>query len=195
MRNHIIAELERRRAELAALEQRRLVLSSEVNLLEDLLKHAPAESTDHPERRRRVRTAGGRAAKSRLSDRWMPVLIEAVRRYPGTVRSDEVPDIQSAAGQERAGVQNVRSHFWTNAQPGKFYERVRSGEYRATETGAQVAGLPLGGDGQHGSRNGNGADQKPAPSSFQSGDEPLSTATARFDPLTPNKAAGPGGGT
>jgi hypothetical protein len=187
MRNYITSEIERRRTELAALEQRRLVLTSELNLLVDLLKHA-SEDTDQP-RPRRVRTVGQSAGKGRLSDRWMPVLIEAVRRYPGTVRSGEVPDIQAAAGQEPAGVQGVRTHLWTNAQPGKFYERVSSGEYRATEAGAHVAGIPLGG------QNSNGADQKPAPSSFENRDEPQSVRNARFDLLNPNKAAGPGGGT
>lgn len=191
MKTYIISELERRRAELVALEQRRLVLTSEVNLLEDLLKNAPSEGAEQSVRR--VRT-GRRAGKGRLSERWMPVLVEAVRRYPGTVRSEEVPDIQSAAGQERAGVQNVRSHFWTNAQPGKLYERVTSGEYRATEAGAELAGISLGGE-HHGSGNRNGADQEPAPSSFESGDEPRSIGSARFDPLNPNEAPKPGGGT
>jgi hypothetical protein len=190
MRKYITSEIERRRTELVALEQRRLVLTSELNLLEDLLKHAPSEDADQSMRRIRP---SQRAAKSRLSDRWMPVLIEAVRRYPGTIRSDEVPSIQSAAGQEPSGVQNVRSHFWTNAQPGKFYERVSSGEYRATETGAEVAGIPLG-SGQHEPRNSNGADQKSAPLSFENRDEPQSVHNARFDPLNPNKAAVPGGG-
>jgi hypothetical protein len=189
MRTYIVSEIERRRAELAALEQRRLVLTSEVNLLEDLLKHAPSEDAEQSVRH--VRT-GKRAGKGGLSDRWMPVLIEAVRRYPSTIRSGEVPDIQSAAGQERSGVANVRSHFWMNAQPGKFYERVGPGEYRASEAGAQAAGIPLGG-GQVGNSNGAGHQPTPSPS-FESGHEPQSTATARFDPLNPNKVTVPGGG-
>jgi hypothetical protein len=193
MRNYINSEIERRRAELAALEQRRLVLTSELNLLEDLLKHAPAGETAQP-RRGRDRAADRGAAKRRLSDRWMPVLIEAVRRYPGTIRSDEVSNIQSAAGQEPSGVNNIRTHFWVNHQPGKLYERVSSGEYRATEIGAQVAGIPLGGE-HHSSGNSNGADMESAPSSFENGDEPQSVANARFDPLNPYKAAVPGGGT
>jgi hypothetical protein len=192
MRNYITSEIERRRAELAALEQRRLVLTSELNLLEDLLRHAPAKDTAQPSRRR-ARPEGRGAAKGRLSDRWMPVLVEAVRRYPGTIRSDEVPHIQSAAGQEPSGVNNIRTHFWINSQPGKFYERVSSGEYRATEMGAQAAGIPLE---QRESGNSNGADHRstPLPDSDNVA-EPESTATTRFGPLNPYKAAVPGGAT
>jgi len=192
MRHHIISEIERRRAELATLDQRRLVIDAQLNVLEDLLKLAPPDDASP---RAPVRSRSPTNGHGRLGDRWLSVLAEAVRRHPNTVRSDEVPAIQTAAGHEPAKPTNVRSHFWMNAKPGKFYERVASGEYRATAAGAKMVGLPLGG-GEDGARHSNGASPEPAPSpSFENRGEPQSTASARFDLLNPNKAAMPGGGT
>lgn len=144
MRERITSEIERRRAEMAGLDTRRLVLASQIAVLEELLADAP--SPDSGRTAPRGESGGGRSvAKGRLSDRWMPVLTEAVRRYPGTIRGDEAPEIQIAAGQEPADAGNIRSHFWTNSQPGKLYERVGQSEYRATAAGAALVGVPLGG--------------------------------------------------
>jgi hypothetical protein len=192
MREYVISEIERRRAELAALEQRRLVLTSQLSVLEDILAHAPGAA--EPERVRATRSSGRSADKGRLSERWMPVLIEAVRRHPHTVRGDEVPGIQRSAGQEPADPSNIRSHFWANAKPGKFYERVGTGEYRATEAGARLVGALLG-EPASGSQDSDGAShEEPAPSpDIENRDEPRSSP-ARFDLLNPNKAPLPGGG-
>jgi hypothetical protein len=118
----------------------------------------------------------------------MPVLIEAVQRYPKTIHGEEVAAIQRAKGQEPASPNNIRSHFWTNAKPGKFYERVAMNEYRATEVGAKLVGLPLGGHDEV-ARDNNGAEHEgTAPlSDFESSDEPR-PEKARFDLLNHNAA-------
>jgi hypothetical protein len=193
MRDYITSEIERRRAELGALEERRLILTSQLSVLEDLLARVPGEA--EPRRVSAGRSSGRSSDKGRLSARWLPVVAEAVRRYPGTIRGDEVPAIQRAAGQEPAESSNIRSHFWTNTKPGKFYDRVGTSEYRATEAGAKLVGISLSGT-KHGSENSNGADHKPAPSSdFENRDEPRSPESARLDLLNVHKAPLPGGGT
>lgn len=189
MRTHILSEIERRRAELATLDQRRLIITSELSLLDELLQHVPRADT--PPRRGRAAGASSTSGPRGLSKRWMPVLVDAVNRYPRSIRGDEVAAIQTAAGQEPAGTNNIRSHFWMNAKPGKFYERVAANEYRATEIGAALVGMPLGGQ-----QNSNGASHEPAPSqNFENRGEPQSSSDARSDLLNPNKAAMPGGGT
>ena len=193
MRNYITSEIERRRAELVALEERRLILRSQLSVLEDLLARVPDEAP--PRRVRAGRSSSRSSDKGRLSPRWLSVLAEAVRRYPGTIRGEEVPDIQGAAGQEPARTSNnIRSHFWTNTKPGKFYERVGTSEYRATEVGARLVGMPLGGT-KRSPENSNGASHEPAPSpDFENRDEP-SISSDRLDLLNPSKAPLPGGGT
>jgi hypothetical protein len=191
MREYITSEIERRRAELGALEERRLILTSQLSVLEDLLKRVPDAGA--PRRVRAGRSASHSADKGRLSARWLPVVAEAVRRYPGTIRGEEVPAIQRAAGQEPAGASNIRSHFWTNTKPGKFYDRVGTSEYRATDAGAKLVGMSLGGT-THVPENSNGADHKPAPShDFENRDEP-SISSDRLDLLNVHEAPLPGGG-
>ena len=110
MRDYIMSEIERRRAELAGLETRRLILTSQLDVLDDMLAHLPTEhghelkATEHS---LRLARGTGKSVKGHLTERWMPVLIEAVRRYPFTVRTDEAPTIQNEAGQEPAEASNV----------------------------------------------------------------------------------------
>jgi hypothetical protein len=199
MREHILSEIQRRRDELAGLEQRRLILTAQLSVLEELLPHALDANVTQ---RRAPRTQAGVVdapadavgGKARLSARWMPVLVEAVRRHPRTVHGEDVPDIQRAAGQEPADANNTRSHFWANCKPGKFYERVGPNEYRATEVGAELVGMPLGGR-QDEVQDTDGADEAAPSDEIEGRDEPTDYQPNGLDLLNHNRAWTAGGGT
>jgi hypothetical protein len=170
MRDIIASEIEKRRAELKQMENRRAVLQIELDLLEDLLARAPEQERAAtppaelelepattanaprmpPSIRRRERPAFlAHSLESRSSQegpslgRWRVVLEEAVKRYPETVHNDEIADIQRRHGEGAADRTNVRSHLWAWEKKG-LYERVAPGTYRATEKAAAVVGIPLG---------------------------------------------------
>lgn len=108
MREYLLSEIQRREHDLDALgrevrsiEVRKAVLDAELVLLRDMLSRADgtpeigmAAVTDQPPRR-----SPARAGKSRLSQRWACVVMNAIKRYPAEIGTADVPDIQKSAGQ------------------------------------------------------------------------------------------------
>jgi hypothetical protein len=103
-------------------------------------------------------------------------------------------EIQQAAGQVPADANNTRSHFWANSKPGKFYERVGPNEYRATEAGADLVGMPLGGP-QDEIQDTDGADEAAPSDEIEGRDEPREVTPNGFDLLGHSRAWVAGGGT
>lgn len=128
----LLGRLDAIRSEVDAATRRHDVLAAQVDLLSRMI-HADVGVTTISEQR-----------ASSGSKRWRPVIMEAVQRYPRPLRIHEVQNIQERAGVEPATMNNVRSHFFNNSKPGKFYERVGTGEYRATPAAATAVGVDLG---------------------------------------------------
>ncbi len=152
MREYLLSEIQRREHDLDALgrevrsiEVRKAVLDAELVLLRDMLSRADgtpeigmAAVTDQPPRR-----SPARAGKSRLSQRWACVVMNAIKRYPAEIGTADVPDIQKSAGQPEGSGNQIRSHFWAGVESG-LYERASYGTVRATPLAAEVLGIPLG---------------------------------------------------
>jgi hypothetical protein len=131
--DEMLVRLDAIRGEVDAATRQRDVLAAQVDLLSRMI-HADAGAVARSEQR----------ASSSGSKRWHPVIMEAVRRHPRPLRIHEVQGIQQGAGVEPATMNNVRSHFFNNSKPGRFYERIGTGEYRATQVAATALGVALG---------------------------------------------------
>jgi hypothetical protein len=145
MKEYLSAEIAKREAERQTITHRLAVLAAELNLLKDILARTSEERAgqDNSATRGASRQRSSGRKGSRLSARWAPVLRAAVERYPDALTNDDVPGIQTAAGQEPGDRNQIRSHVWSTAQAG-FYEKLNAGSFRATQAAANAIGVPLG---------------------------------------------------
>jgi hypothetical protein len=146
MRNILIARRDALQTERHTIEQRRVVIDAQLDLLNDIISsldesdRAAAPEPDHPESTRPSKEA---VRGSKLSERWACVVRAAIRRHPNAIKNDGAPEVQIAAGQEPASKEQVRTHVWVSTRDG-LYEKVDKGSFRATARAAKIFNIPLG---------------------------------------------------
>jgi hypothetical protein len=162
MLDYINAEIETRKAERAQIEseqeslrhrqeslnQRWHDLGVELRVLEDVRSRSSRDekaAQDHGDASAgQVNTVEPTptVTRSKLAPHWRVVLHRAAERFPNSIRTHEVPEIQRAAGYDASPAPNVRSHFHKLRHEG-LYEDAGWGAVRATQAAFALLGIPL----------------------------------------------------
>lgn len=148
MRDYLMAQIEKRRADVDRLQAERQALARQIetiaielrtytDVLRQLEDEASATSFE----------GGTEAKRTRFAEHWQAVIRGAVERYPNAVTNGEVPGIMRAAGYDPVKQEAIRSHIWSGARAG-LYEKLGQGCFRATQKAADLIGLKLGSDNQ-----------------------------------------------
>ncbi len=149
MKEYLLNEMARLRAELDAMDERRPILLAEMAVFHKIIaqwereQKTPAPRLDGTGDQGDAQASTPIPRRLKISPRWRCVMVEGVRRAPRPVSHDDVPAIQQMANQEAASRQQIRSHVWTFAGGG-FYEKQASGSFVATEKAAIALGMRLG---------------------------------------------------
>jgi hypothetical protein len=158
MLDYLDTEIEKRRAEIAKikaeqqeLRQREHDFGVELRVLEDIRARSIRDETPAPlagttVNASQINTPAGptpTVTRSKLAAHWRVVLRAAVERFPEGIKTQEVPEIQRAAGHDASPAPNVRSHFHKLRHEG-LYEEAGWGTVRATKAAAELLGIPLG---------------------------------------------------
>jgi hypothetical protein len=152
MRDYLMAQIEKRRADVDRLQAERQALARQIETIAielrtftDVLRQLEDESnaTSFDD--------GTEAKRTRFAEHWQAVIRGAVERYPNAVTNGEVPGIMRAAGYAPVKQEAIRSHIWSGARA-ELYEKLGQGRFRATQKAADVIGLKLGGGSDNQSR-------------------------------------------
>ena len=145
-----LADLRHRAAEIereAGIIEIRLETFHEARLL---IQGEDTPQAEHPKTPEVSSPPNGQAAfggmgapvrHSRLSPQWRNLLAFALTRYPATVTNN---DFSAEADRLDSPIprDNLRSALWTHTK-NDLFEKIESGVYRITETGAAVIGAEL----------------------------------------------------
>ena len=128
-------------AEKVQIAQRRLVLEAELGAYKDALEHQVKEvekpqSTNSTKRHQEASVKG-----HSLSPQWRRVMSEMVMLYPRPFGYPELNQILASGGHKIKGA-TVRKQMQAFIANG-YVERVKDGQFRATEQGAAKVGKKL----------------------------------------------------
>jgi hypothetical protein len=149
MLDYLDAEIAKRKAEIARLDQRRHDMEVELRTYEEIRTHICRSNQPRPQSQPASASFVGSGTmtatvkRTKLADHWRVVLRRAVERFPEAVKTAEVPEIQRSAGYDASSPANVRSHFHKLRHEG-LYEDAGWGAVRATKAAAEIIGVALG---------------------------------------------------
>ena len=157
MRDYLVTQIEKRRADIKRLEAERQALAHQIETANHQIETINVELCTYADVLQQLEAKSDATPASipaeeesvikqvRFAKHWQTVIRAAVERYPHPITNGEVPEIIRVAGHDPVRQDAIRSHVWSGAGAG-LYEKLGRGSFRATQKAADLIGSKLGGD-------------------------------------------------